>query len=182
MELPAGKTESNNFNKQGGGRLITNYPRKEQLTACFTFMLAYDWAYDNDIREVWAENGFYCIIDYLNTSDNPMKFLTGGLNLFLLLYYGHKDLNHQVEFILQRALMFGNPYFDFDDSTEGVINQFFYIAAKMLERYSPILKGEAYDKFKKVLTWKEIEEIPAQRIMQKASFIAKVIHSILEKM
>ena len=32
----------NNFNKQGGGRLITNYPRKEQLTACFTFMLAYD--------------------------------------------------------------------------------------------------------------------------------------------
>ena len=50
-----------NFNKPGSGRLITGFAEKDRLAECFTLCLQYDWMNDSDIREVWAENGFYCI-------------------------------------------------------------------------------------------------------------------------
>ena len=41
-----------NFNQIGGGKLIINYPNKDQLAECFTMMLKFDWMNDNDVREV----------------------------------------------------------------------------------------------------------------------------------
>lgn len=52
------------LNKPGSGKLITNFPQKDRLCEVFCLCLEYDWMQDSDIREVWAENAFYCIAEY----------------------------------------------------------------------------------------------------------------------
>lgn len=83
-----------NFNQIGGGKLIINYPNKDQLAECFTMMLRFDWMNDNDIREVWAESGFYCIIEYMNKQANtPIDMAVGALNLFCIYVWRESTLN-----------------------------------------------------------------------------------------
>ena len=73
-----------NFNKAGGGKYIVSYPNKDELAECFTLMLRFDWINDTDIREVWAENGFYCIIEYITGLPiTPFERATAGLDLFI---------------------------------------------------------------------------------------------------
>ena len=54
------------LNKPGTGKYIVLYAEKDNLALCFAFMLQYDWVNDSDIREVWAEDGLYCIIEHLD--------------------------------------------------------------------------------------------------------------------
>ena len=79
-----------NFNQRGSGLLIIDFPNKIKLGECFVLMLKYDWMRDEDIREVWAENAFYCIIDdYRENLETP-----GNLTiLFKLLFYENGALN-----------------------------------------------------------------------------------------
>ena len=72
-----------NFNKPGSGRLITGFAEKDRLAECFTLCLQYDWMNDSNIREVWEENGFYCIVDYLLTHwSNKQDLVAASLDLF----------------------------------------------------------------------------------------------------
>lgn len=52
-----------NFNIVDSGKYTLNYHNKDELAECFTLMLKYDWINGSDIREVCAEDGFYCIIE-----------------------------------------------------------------------------------------------------------------------
>lgn len=130
-----------NFNQIGGGKLIINYPNKDQLAECFTMMLRFDWINDNDIREVWAENGFYCIIEYLNKQANtPIDTAVGALNLFLHLCVARKDLKPKVQEVLNKAVMLMNPVFKdhyINNSADYLIDQFLYLSAKMIQ---PLMK------------------------------------------
>ena len=52
------------LNKPGSGMLITRFPQKDRLCEVFNLCLQFDWMNDSDIREVWAENAFFCIAEY----------------------------------------------------------------------------------------------------------------------
>jgi hypothetical protein len=80
-----------NFNQRGSGSLIIDFPNKIKLGECFVLMLKYDWIRgDEDIREVWAENAFYCIIDdYRENLETPENLTI----LFKLLFYEDGALN-----------------------------------------------------------------------------------------
>lgn len=79
-----------NFNQRGSGSLIIDFPNKIKLGECFVLMLKYDWMRDEDIREVWAENAFYCIIDnYRENLETPENLTI----LFKLLFYEDGALN-----------------------------------------------------------------------------------------
>ena len=87
-----------NFNKPGCGKLITGFAEKDRLAECFTLCLQYDWMNDSDIREVWAENGFYCIVDYLTSHwNNKQDLIAASLNLFLLLHQGKESLKPKIK-------------------------------------------------------------------------------------
>jgi hypothetical protein len=79
-----------NFNQRGSGSLIIDFPNKIKLGECFVLMLQYDWTGDKEIREVWAENAFFCIIDdYIRKLETPANLSL----LFKLLHYENGGLN-----------------------------------------------------------------------------------------
>lgn len=180
-----------NFNQIGGGKLIINYPNKDQLAECFTMMLRFDWINDNDICEVWAENGFYCIIEYLNKQANtPIDTAVGALNLFLHLCVARKDLKPKVQEVLNKAVMLMNPVFKdhyINNSADYLIDQFLYLSAKMIQPlmkiHGDILQGSYKKEYDNILLNRDIEQCcKPNSIIEKASFIANVIGSVLIEM
>ena len=180
-----------NFNQKGGGKFITDYPAKEQLAECFTMMLRFDWMNDNEIREVWAENGFYCIIKYLNKQNNsPIDAAVGALNLFIRLCVAREDLKPKVSQVLNKAVMLGNPIFKdmyIHNSADYLLDQFMYLAARMLQPLMIVHKNILIPEYKRIfdntLQNKAIEKNnKPDAIIAKASFIAQIIGSILEDM
>ena len=178
-----------NFNKPGSGKLITGFAEKDRLAECFTLCLQYDWMNDSDIREVWAENGFYCIVDYLASHwNNKQDLIAASLNLFLLLHYGKESLKPKINDILRKAKMVGNPIFSNDDyrnDAEYLIREFQFFAATLL---SPIAKthnifsASVKPAFERAKTDFEFASVSPVDIMQKMKFIASVIESILNDM
>ena len=119
-----------NFNQIGGGKLIINYPNKDQLAECFTMMLRFDWMNDNDIREVWAENGFYCIIEYLNKqASSSIDAVVGALNLFLHLCVAREHFKPKVQEVLNKAIISMNPIFNLAPMKTEISIRFRLIAA-----------------------------------------------------
>ena len=178
-----------NFNKPGSGRLITDFDEKDRLAECFTLCLQYDWMNDSDIREVWAENGFYCIADYLSTHwNNKQDLLAGSLDFFLLLHYGRNSIRPKIANILQKAKVVGNPIFSTEDyigGAEYLIREFMFFTATLV---SPIARSHniftpdvkpAYDYAKSDFVFADISPIA---IINKIKFIASVIESILNDM
>lgn len=180
-----------NFNQIGGGKLIVNYPNKDQLAECFTMMLRFDWMNDNDIREVWAENGFYCIIEYLNRqASSPIDKVVGALNLFLHLCVAREHLRPKVQAILNKAVMLMNPIFKdhyINNSADYLIDQFLYLSAVMIQpmmkMQGNILQGNYKKEYDNILLNRDIEQCcKPNSIIEKASFVADVIGSVLEDM
>ena len=180
-----------NFNKKGGGQLIINYPDKYQLAICFILMLEYDWEHDSDIREVWAENGFYCIIEYLNKqTKSTTDIAMGAQTLFLHLCIAREDLKPMIQKILNKAVVLGATIFKdhfINNKADYLIDQFLYLSALMsqplIELNKNTLQPEQKKIFDDVLSNKNIEiECTANSIIEKASFIASAIGSILEDM
>ena len=176
-----------NFNKSGGGRLIINYPQKEQLAECFTLMLRFDWGNDDDISEVWAENGFYCLIEYINNNHSQQDQIVGGLDLFLHLFYGRKYLKPKINDILLKAQLRHVFVFDDDDYNSGadyIINQFLFFSAQIIKpivlKHDNILFGSVKTCFYDILKEKSFNHLSTEKIFMKAKFISKVIGSILE--
>ncbi len=180
-----------NFNQIGGGKLIVNYPNKDQLAECFTMMLRFDWMNYNDIREVWAENGFYCIIEYLNKQANsPIDKAVGALNLFLHLCVAREHLKPKVQEVLNKAVILMNPIFKdhyINNNADYLIDQFLYLSAKMIQPLMKIHNNILQENYKKeydnILLNMDIEQrCTPNSIIEKASFIASVIGTVLEDM
>ena len=178
-----------NFNKPGSGRLITGFAEKDRLGECFTLCLQYDWMNDSDIREVWAENGFYCIVDYLLTHwSNKQDLVAASLDLFLLLHHGKDSLETKFNDILYKAHVLGNPVFSGEDylhDAEYLIREFQFFAATIL---SPVAKVHnifspgVRPAFERAKTDFEFASVSPVEIMEKMKFIASVIESILNDM
>lgn len=175
------------LNKPRSGRLIIEFPEKDRLCECFSLCLRYDWMHDSDIREVWAENGFYCIIDYLSKqAKTPQDRLAGGLDLFLHIQYGKDSLAPKVDDILRKATMRGEPFFDRNDYAKGanyVIKQFQFLGAILIKPFAEkALNGENYNAYLRIINDPTISYIPLRDILLKAQFISRIIESILEDM
>lgn len=180
-----------NFNQRGGGKFIIDYPDKDQLAECFTLMLKFDWINDPDIREVWAENGFYCIITYMNKHHkSAMDLAIGAFDLFLHLCIAREHLKPKVSQVLNKAVMLGNPIFKdmyIQNSADYLLDQFIYLAARMLQPLMIVHKNILIPEYKRIydniLQNKAIEENnKPDAITAKASFIAQIIGSVLEDM
>ena len=192
-----------NFNKRGSGSLIINYPQKEQLAECFAMMLQYDWMHDDDIREAWIENGFYCIIEYMDSVNTQQDKMIGALDLFLLLFDGKKNLMPKIGDILKNSpnLMsymmrfqqengsFLIPKFVFDrndciQGAEYVINQFMFYSAQIIKpivlKHPNILSGKAKECFNDILNSTAYNNLQPEIIFGKAKDVSKIIGYILE--
>lgn len=184
------------FNKPGGGSLITSFPNKHKLGECFTFMLEYDWLNDSDIREVWAEDGFYCFINMIATEQNATQISQGEhmLSLLILLHLGGKSLKPKIQDILNKSKYRPERiFFDEEDYSNGakyVIEEFAFLAAmsarplimqtpQIIPFFSakyPGFKGF----FEETLGHEEFFQLEPARVFGKAKFISSVIESILK--
>jgi len=179
-----------NFNKSGGGRLIINYPQKDKLAECFTLMLLFDWMKDDDIREVWAENGFYCLIEYIDSVQSDEKRVVGGfILLYRHMYYSSKNLAPKISDILTKAKLQYRSPFDNDDYINGVgyvMHQFMFVAAQILnsiEAARNVLSSNERKMLDEVLNLaktKPFKNMSPDVIFEKARFIKRIIGSILE--
>ncbi len=179
-----------NFNKLGGGQLIINFPEKDRLSECFCMCLRFDWMNDADIREVWAEDGFYCIVNHLiNHLDEKQELIVSALDLFLLLHYGRNDLETKFNDVLAKGLMLENSLFSQKEYAEGssyLIREFMFFAATLLSpvvaRYPTIISSELRKVYENAKTDFEFATIPVTQIIAKLKFLSRIIESILEDM
>ena len=186
-----------NFNKPGGGSLIVNYPEKEKLGECFSLMLIFDWINDNNIREVWAENGFFCYVEHLNTIHTQEEQVLGGCGLFQHLFHGRKHLIPKVKDILIKAkqknafifddCILPSPFDekDYNNGAEYVINQFVFLSARMM---MPIvlmdknfLAVNETKFFNDTLNDKTFNNLDPVAIFNKARFVKRIIGSAIEE-
>lgn len=177
------------FNKRGGGRLITQYPAKDRLCEFFSFCLQFDWMHDDDIREVWVEDGFYCIATYLcNDAKTKQDLIAGCLDMFLILCYGRRNFIPKMQDILTKAEIKGENVFSDDDYANGadyVIRQFLFFSATVIspiERQHHIISPRIMPAFQEAKTDFEFASVPPNAILAKANFIAKIIEYILNTM
>ncbi len=175
------------LNKPGSGRLITRYPQKDRLCECFSLCLRYDCMNDSDIREVWAENGLYCIISYLvKDAKSPQDRIAGGLDLFLHVLYGYNDLKPKVQDILLKAQYIGEPIFSQTDYAKGcnyLLNQFLFMGATLIKPFaSQALNGDNYRRYEEIIKNPSLNSIEIRSIFLKAQFVSRIIESILNDM
>lgn len=184
------------FNKPGGGKLITSFPNKHKLGECFTFMLQYDWMNDSDIREVWAEDGFYCFINTLAKQKNAtaMSQAEHMLSLLVLLHLGRESLKPKIQDILIKSkgrpesILFNSV--DYSNGADYVIKQFAFLAAmgaRPIIMQTPQIitffsaQHPGFEKFfKDTLGHEEFYQMDPFKLFDKAKFISSVIESILE--
>lgn len=179
-----------NFNHPGSGQLITGFPEKDRLGECFCLCLIYDWMNDADIREVWAENGFYCAADYLLSHlYNRQDIMAVALNLFNILIYGENDLRTKFEDILTKGAIIGNPVFSHENYAGGyahLIRELKFFSATILSplvsKYPSIISDANRSAFESAKTDFEFATVPVEKILSKIQFISKVIASILNEM
>lgn len=177
------------FNKRGGGLLITQFPAKDRLCEFFSLCLQFDWMNDKEIREVWVEDGFYCIVTYLcYNAQTKQDLLAGCLDMFLLLCYGRHSLIPKMQDILSKAEFKGESVFSEEDYANGadyVIRQFLFFSATVIspiEKQHHIISSELLPAFQEAKTDFEFASIPPNAILAKANFIAKIIEYILNTM
>ena len=185
------------LNKPGSGNLILDYPAKDRLSECFSLCLQYDWMRDSDIREVWAENGFYCIATYLNQDAKTMQdMIAGALDLFLIIYYGKDSLKPKFNDILRKASMRARMGIepeasifdeqDYQNGSEWVLREFSFFAAtwvsKIEKQHPQIISTAVRPAYESAKTDYIFASVPYEKIQAKMLFIAKIIGSILEDM
>ena len=183
------------FNKPGSGSKITSFPEKENLALCFAFMLQYDWIHDQDIREVWAENGFYCIMEHIDHQSNGAQGQAEAMIIFfILLCVGRDSLKPKIQDILNRAKLIGNPLFHNDDYTIGAQNVIDQIslfaisgiramgpkAVPILTKICPRYNGTSF--FEATIKRTDLMKYDVIDVIAKARFIRNVIGNILDSM
>lgn len=183
------------FNKPGGGKLITSFPNKHKLGECFTFMLEHDWMNDSDIREVWAEDGFYCFINMIATEENATQMSQAEhmLSLLILIYQGGESLKPKIQDILIKSeyrperLLFNKE--DYSNGAGYIIQQFAFLAAMgarplimqtpQIIHFFSIQYPGFKEFFEDTLGHEEFFMLDPTKVFSKAKFISSVIESIL---
>ena len=177
------------LNKPGSGRLITEFSQKDRLCEVFNLCLQYDWMNDSDIREVWAENAFYCISEYFKTAHTQQDFFAAALDLFLTCCCGKNSLKTKFNDILNKARI--HPVHcrlfsadEYSGGAEYLIREFAFFSATIISPLvkthpniiSPSLKA-SYEKAKTDFVFANIKP---DIILNKMSFISSIIGSIIE--
>lgn len=182
----------NCFNKPGCSKYIIQYEDKINLALCFAFMLHYDWVHDSSIREVWAENGFYCIQEYLDNQPYGRQGQVEGMIVyFTLLCVGRNELKPQIQDILYKGKILGNKVFHSDDYSLGaqhVIDQFSLLSVSGIrelgEKAIPIMlqiiqKYNGTEFFQNTITRTDLMKYDPKDVISKARFVRDVIGSVL---
>lgn len=183
------------FNKPGGGSLIINYPNKSDLGLCFAFMLKYDWENNSSIREVWAENGFYCFMEHLDNQSGGRQGQAEALLLFFaLLCVGRESLKPKFQDVLDKAARVNNPLFHPDDyriGAQNLIDQLSLLCTSGMRELGPrgvqvsamvLEKFGGTRFFEETIHRRDLMKYDPMDIINKLRFIAKIIGSILEDM
>lgn len=181
------------FNKPGGGRLIIDYPNKADLGLCFAFLLKYDWEHNPSLREVWAEDGFYCFMEHLDHQGNGRQGQAEAFLLFFaLLCAGRDSLKPKFQDILDKAATVGNPVFHADDyriGAQNIIDQLALLCTSGIRDMGPsaasitgavLMKFNGAKFFEQTIHRTDLMKYDPMDVINKLRFIARVIGSILE--
>ncbi len=182
------------INKPGCSQYIIQYGDKLNLALCFVFMLKYDWVNDPDIREVWAEDGFYCIQEYLDNQPYGRQGQAEGMIIyFTLLSVGRNSLKPKIQDILDKAKQVGNNVFHQDDYSLGaqhVIDQFALLSVSGIrvlgQKAVPIMsricqRYNGTEFFQKTISRTDLMKYDPMDIIQKSRFVRNVIGTILNE-
>ena len=180
------------LNKRGTGRLITSYPEKDKLCEVFHLCLRFDWMHDNDIREVWAENAFYCVTKYYEeiqtNAMNRQDLVVAALDLFLTCIYGESSLYPKFNNILRKA--YNHPihysYFSEANYTGGakhLLREFKCFAATILapieKTYPQIISSSIRAEFENAKSDSEFLNISSEETLRKMKLMSDIFESIL---
>jgi hypothetical protein len=179
------------FNQPGSGKLITSYPEKDKLCEVFVMCLNYDWLNDTDIREVWAENAFYCIAKYFSNLKNQQDLIAAALNLFLTCSYGKCSLYPKFNDILRKA--YQHPVHctifseeNYQGGAEHLVREFRFFSATLLsplvKQYPQIISPSLQGEFQSAKTDFEFAAVSPEDINKKMKLISDIIGSILNDM
>ena len=179
------------LNKPGSGKLITGFSQKDRLCEVFNLCLEFDWMNDSDIREVWAEDAFYCIVEYFNKAQTKQDRTAAALDLFLTCGYGKDSLKTEFDNILRKARVhpIHRNIFSQEEYAGGANYLIREFASFSVTFISPIVKMHPYIIPHKLETVYETAEADIEfatftldGITRKMSFISAVIGSILDRM
>jgi hypothetical protein len=184
------------LNKPGAGRLILEYKEKDNLALCFAFMLFYDWMDDSDIREVWAEDGFYCIQEHLDNQSNGMQGQVEAMViLFTLLCVGRDSLKPKFQDIINKSKYSPNrSIFHADDYSIGAQNVIDQISLLAVSGIRPagqnaipmmsaiVQKYNGVEFFNKTIQRRDLMKYDPTDIIAKCRLYKQVIGSILLEM
>lgn len=180
----------NKLNKPGSGMLVTTYPEKDRLCEFYICCLQYDWMNDSDIREVWAENAFYCITDYyLNDAKTNQDRFAAGLDLLWVLYCGKDGLVTKFNDVLQRTQSHLAYYTVFSPENyiggaNHLIREITWFAAKEVQPFEShhpeIMKGRFRQEYENALNNEEFKNTSSGKTLQKMKLLSSIIGSILE--
>lgn len=181
------------LNKPGTGKNIVQYVEKDNLALCFAFQLQYDWVNDSDIREVWAEDGLYCIIEHLDHQPHGRQGQAEAMIiLFTLLCVGRESLKCKIQDILDKGKVVGNMIFHSDDYNLGaqhVIDQISLLAVSGIRDLGPAaipVMNKIVDRynggrfFESTIKRTDLMKYDPMEVMLKARFVRDVIGSILK--
>ncbi len=177
------------LNKPGSGQLIIKFSQKDRLCEVFNLCLEYDWMNDSDIREVWSENAFYCIVEYLKVAQTKQDFFAAALDLFLTCCYGRESLKTKFNDILHKArihprhcILFSQE--EYNGGAEYLIKEFAFFSATLI---SPIVKSHPNiistrlkPMYESAKTDFEFATVPPDCITAKMQFLATIIGSIIK--
>lgn len=189
------------FNKPGCGTLIVNYPDKVRLGECFTMMLRYDWMNDKEIREVWAENAFYCYSKHIcnefdKCTDDDTELAFASFDMLLLLRKFGASLKTKFDDIIFKSSIYRSPIFDYDNYKFGadtLISDFAQLSIQNTTHFvinhqeiiNKILP-DTDDRIYYIKTFNELMEKPlakgSSHLLNQMRFICDIIEDILNKM
>lgn len=177
------------LNKPGSGKLITSFSQKDRLCEVFNLCLQYDWMNDSDIREVWAENAFYCIAEYFKVARTNQDYFAAALDLFLTCSYGRDSLKTKFDDVLYKArihprhcIIFTQD--EYNGGADYLIREFAFFSATIISpvvRTHPnIISSQLKSAYESAKTDFEFATVGPEDIMRKMTFLSAIIGSIIE--
>ena len=177
------------LNKPGSGRFITSFSQKDRLCEVFNLCLQYDWMNDSDIREVWAENAFYCIAEYFKVAQTNQDYFAAALDLFLTCCYGRDSLKTKFNDVLYKAqihprhcIIFTQE--EYNGGADYLIREFSFFGATLISRvvraHPNIISTRLKDAYETAKTDFVFATVDPNDIIKKMSFISMIIGSIIE--
>lgn len=176
------------LNKPGSGSLITSFSQKDRLCEVFNLCLQYDWMNDSDIREVWAENAFYCIVEYFKVAQTKQDYFAAALDLFLTCCYGRTSLKPKFNDILRKArihprhsIIFSRD--EYNGGADYLIREFSFFSATIISpivRVHPnVISSRLRPLYESSKTDFEFATVEPDEILRKMTFISTIIGSII---